>query len=307
MNKLTNNIKATATATVENGVASTNNITYNEQLTPGQTYAINAEYLQNDNYLRETGVGELEILKLPTTTTITGNNNITYGENVTITIQVKDEQNNILTEGLVTIYDGNEIIQSNYTITGQSTSITFVPSTVGEHDVYAIYTDSNGVYNSSNSNHISITVNKLSSSITTNSNSISAYYDDTVTITGSLVCSGGTVSNQTIKLLDYDGTTVKQTVTTGNDGSFTLTYDCNSWNVHQNNLTISYEGTNTQNTSTKTIPVSLSRHDVTLSVADVTGYTDDEVEIVVEAVDENDDPVTEGTVTVDITYRGAIR
>ena len=125
MNKLTNNIKATATATVVNGVASTNNITYNEQLTPGQTYAINAEYLQNDNFLYETGVGELEILKLPTTTTISGNNSIDYGQNVTLTIIVKDQNNQNITQGYITVYDGNEIIQSNFIITGQTSTISF--------------------------------------------------------------------------------------------------------------------------------------------------------------------------------------
>ena len=294
---MTNNVKATATANVdEHGVASTSNITFNEQLVPGHTYAVNAKYQQNDNYLQGVGVGELEILKIPTTTTITGSNSISYGDSVTLTVVVKENRNNSnLSRGTITVYDGNQVIQSNYAVTGQSTSISFIPQTTGTHDIYAVYNDTGVEYNNSTSNHVNITVNKLNSTITVN-NSLTMYFGDTATISGTLKQGNNNLSGQSVSLIDYDDT-VLQTVTTAQDGTFSFNYSPQNWNIHNHNLKIQYNGTNTINSSTKTIPVTLQRHDVTISLPqNMEGYTNDEVDITATLVDEQGNPVTSGTI-----------
>ena len=127
------------------------------------------------------------------------------------------------------------------------------------------------------------------------------YYGDTVAITGTLTGpNNALLSNQTVLLKDHNGVTI-QTVNTNTNGEFSLTYSASTWDAHNNHIAIWYNGNNTQQSVAKSIGITLKRHDVTLTVADVTGYTDDEVEIIVDAVDENGDPVTEGTVTVELT------
>ena len=133
---------AKATSTVSNGKSSTSTLVYEQgksrsDLVPGHTYDINAEYVENNHYKYANGVGELRMLKCNTTITISGNQNITLGEQVTLTVTVLENQNHtLLSRGSVNIYDNNNVIQSNYTITGQNTQITFTPTQAGEHDVY---------------------------------------------------------------------------------------------------------------------------------------------------------------------------
>lgn len=158
---------ATASSTVVNGHTSTDNIVFEtgKSFVPGQTYIIYATYSQTGNYEESIGVGELEILKKTTSVSISGMTDLIFGENSVITVAIKDVgDNSLISEGVVTLYDGVNIIQNNYLITGTSTSITFSPQH-GVHDIYAIYSDPNGYYNNSISNHITVNVRRHESNL----------------------------------------------------------------------------------------------------------------------------------------------
>ena len=196
------------------------------------------------------------------------------------------------------IYDNNTIVSSNYTITGTSTQITLTPSSVGVHNISATYFDTGTYYNSSNSNSLSVIVNKKPTSITAPS-SLSFYLADGGTITGTLSSGSNTLSNHNIKLVDYANVTVQTTFTDSN-GEFTFTYNPSDRNNDGRNLTILFEGTNEYEQCSATIQVTILRHNVTMTVPSVTGYTDDSVDIPITLVDENSNSVINGTVNVDL-------
>ncbi len=221
----------------------------------GQTYQITARYLENDGYEGSVDIGELEILKYPTTTTISGSSSVTIGENLTLSIVVKENNNNTtLTNGYITVYDGTDIVQQNYAITGNSTQITFTPSTTGTHNIYAIFTDSGTTYNTSRSNTLTVTVNKKPSTITTNVNSIETISGEQKTINGTLTTNGTGISGANITVSDSNNN-VLMTVTTDSNGAFTFNYTLENLNDYNNNLSVEYGGTNIISASSKSIQV----------------------------------------------------
>ncbi|MBO7210081.1 MAG: Ig-like domain repeat protein [Methanobrevibacter sp.] len=298
---MTNERIAKATANVHNGRATTSSLVYESgknrsSLVPGNDYTVTGVYQQNDKYKEKLGTATLRMLKCPTTLSISGNTEVNYGDSITLTITVLENKNHtLLSRGTVSVYDGNECIQSNYAITGNSTTITFVPPTAGTHDVYAIYHDSGVEYNSSNSNHLEITVSKLNSNITNNTDSILLNLGDSYTFTGTLSDSKGTLSSQNIHLVDYDNSTILQTATTNNNGEYSITYTPQNRNVSGNNVYLKYNGDDNHNGTSKSVGVTI-RHETNLSVADETKHTDDIIDITALAVDENKANVTTGTV-----------
>ena len=299
---------ARATSSVSQGKSSTSSLIYEQgksrsDLVPGNTYSINAEYQQNNHYENAEGIGELIMLKCSTTTTISGEKSITLGNNIILTITVTENKNNtMLSQGTVTIYDGNDIIQNNYKLTGLYTMITFTPTRVGTHDIYAIFTDSGVEYNSSTSNHMAVEVRKKESYFTSDYNTIDMYVGDTITINGKLQSDISTpLSEQNVSLVDYDGVTIATTITSSN-GSFSFDYTPINWNVHLQNISLVYNGNNEQDTAKKDIQVTLHKHDVNLTLPqNIVKYTDDYTSITATALDENNNNVTSGTLEWSIT------
>ena len=290
---------------VDEAPSLTNSLTYQnnhtrQDLIPGYTYQINGVYSGTEHYNRCEGIGQLQMLKCPTTTTISTNNtNITLGDVVTLSVSVTERQyNTSLGDGFVNIYDNNTLVSSNNRITGNITQITLTPTLVGVHNITATYTSYNIRYNNSNSNSLTVVVNKKPSSISTQSG-LSFYLADGGTITGTLTSGSNTLSDHNLKLVDYANVTVQTTFTDSN-GQFTFTYNPSDRNNDGRNLTILFEGTNEYETCSATIPVTILRHNVTMTVPSVTGYTDDSVDIPITLVDENSNPVTNGTVNVDL-------
>lgn len=225
-----------STLTFENGHSSNDFIA-------GQTYQITARYLENDGYEGSEDIGELEILKYPTTTTISGSSSVTIGENLTLSIVVKENNNNTtLTTGYITVYDGTEIVQQNYAITGNSTQITFTPSTTGTHNIYAIFTDNGSEYNTSRSNTLSVTVNKKPSTLVVNTPTIQTMSGEQNTITGVLTENGVGIPNANITV--NKGNTVLMTVTTDSNGAFTFNYVLENLQDYNSTLSLNYSGTN---------------------------------------------------------------
>ena len=235
-------------------------------LIPGHTYQINAEYLENNKYERSENIGELQMLKCDTTTTISGNNVVNAGENLTLTIIVQENKNNTsLSRGYLTVYDGNNIVQSNHLITGNGTQITFNSAIPGTHDIYAIYTDSGVEYNSSSSNHlqvlvnqnkedVNISVNEILSNSSNKANTIHTTssgtlavgipFGESVSISGTVTDANDTpLENITVILQDYDNVN-KMATSTDSEGMFTCEYEFSSQSAnHQNIRIISNETT----------------------------------------------------------------
>lgn len=296
---------ATATATVEEGRAETSTLVYETgksraNLIPGNTYDIVATYEQNDHYLYSTAVGELEMLKCPTTTLLTGSSSISLGESVQLSVTVTENINNTsLNRGTLTFYDGSNVIQSNVTVSGNTTSIFYTPQTTGTHNIHATFIDSGVEYNNSNSNTLSLSVNKVATSLT-GPTSLTFYFGDGATISGTLTSGNTAMSSQTVKLVDYDNT-VLQSTSTDSNGGYSFTYNPQNWNINGNSLKVVYDGTNTYAEAMKTIPVTLQRHSVTVTLPEMDIYADEINTIPITLEDENGNPVTSGSVGIDIT------
>lgn len=241
-------------------------------LIPGHNYQINAEYVENDKYKYAEGIGVLQMLKCNTTTTISGNGVVNAGENLTITIVVKENKNNTsLSRGYITVYDGNNVVQSNHAVTGNNTQITFNSNIPGTHDIYAIYTDSGAEYNSSSSNHLQVIVNQNKEDAfidltevrsTTSNNQYEIHTDssgisgigiplgDSVTLTGMVFDSNNNLENMTVVLRDYDGQSIAST-STDSDGVFELTYAFESQLANHESITLtSVENSNHYSSNT---------------------------------------------------------
>lgn len=275
-------IIATATSTVSNGKSSTSTLNYSQgysrsNLIPGNTYQINGAYQENNHYNYAEGIGTLEMLKCPTTITLSANSSVNIGENLTININVVEGINNTsISRGYVTIYDGNQIIQSNHVITGSNTQITFNSNVPGTHDIYAVFTDSGVEYNSSNSNHLSIVVTKISTKVVVdeicstegeysvyqnNETSFSSYVDNvrmnipqdiSFTITGRIVDSNNNALSDTeLEFINYDNSSLHYD-TTDSEGKFELIY-ASDLSANQQNVTIAYHGTNQYDSSSSSL------------------------------------------------------
>ena len=295
-----NPIIATATATVSNGRAVTNNIIYSEgksrnDLIPGHSYTINAVYTENGKYNSSNGSGILEMLKCPTVTTITGTSQITVGETVTLTIKVMETQNNtFLRRGNIRVYDGENIIQNNYTITGENTNITFTPNTTGVHRISAVFTDSGVEYNSSNSNLLNINVNKKTSDIILTNESINTTLGTSIEISGVLYYDNNPISDSNISLLHYNGTVIETTTTDGN-GYFSFDYQPNEVMVNKY-LKLTYAGTNLISSCEKQILTNITPHNTDIQLSLQNGYINNIVDLTALLTDEHGDNVTEGSV-----------
>lgn len=241
-------------------------------LIPGHTYQINAEYLENNKYSYNSDVGELEMLKCPTTTTISANPTVTVGENLTVNINVVEGLNNTsLSRGYVTIYDGNQVIQSNHAVTGNNTQITFNSNVPGTHDIYAIFTDSGVEYNTSVSNHLSVIVEKIDTKVVIdeinsmsgefniyqNTNTTFASYADNVRmnipmntpylIKGRVVDS----NNNPIPECEVELENISNYASDSN-GVFEIEFTADS-SQNQQNIAINYSGTNQYNYSSSSL------------------------------------------------------
>lgn len=297
--RVSQGIIATASSTVTNGRSSTSNLSYNNgysrnSLTPGETYYITATYNQNDNYSMSKDVGLLEMLKASTTTLLSGPSEVVVGNSVTLTIIVKENINNtVLSQGSVSIYDGNEIIQNNYTITGTSTYITFTPNTTGNHTLRAIFVYDGVEYNSSNSEVLTILVKKIPTSLTLNASPQNTTIGTPVTITGKLKKGGVNYPNVNVNL--YYNNSLVQTSTTDSNGDYMFTYVPTN-TVTNGTLKVDYVGTNITESCSQETLITVNKHDVTITPPTIVSYLGAKLDLTSLLVDEHGDNVTSGVV-----------
>lgn len=262
---VTKDIIARATTTVSNGRGETSSLIYSQgksrsDLIPGHNYQINGMYQENDHYKYGEGIGTLEMLKCSTTTTLSGNSQITYGENISLNITVKENINNSsISRGTLKLYDGNELVQTT-TITNQNTSISYTPSTTGIHDLYIIYEDSGVEYNTSTSNHLSLTVAKIQTHISLKNtdmaeNGIVGYIGDSFTIPFSLLDENeNELENESVTLYDYNGS-VLDTISTSSSSE--CTYSLSDEFANYQTIHLEYEGTNEYDSCILEIPITI--------------------------------------------------
>lgn len=300
----TNNIIARASSTVTNG-QSTAPITMEsgKRFTAGSTYDIYATYNENNNYECSEAIGELEIAKITTATTIVINAQaINVGETTTMSMMVTDSNSQLIRRGTFTVYDGDSIIQSNVQITDYVTSIPLTISTPGAHDIWCIYNDSVGEYNNSISNHVTVQVNKISTTLTTTS-TVLLYFGESVTISGTLKSTrnNSPLSNQTVYLLDYDNTTMIANTNTNSNGEFSFTYIPESWDVNNQDIYVKYNGDNTYDTSNSSVRVLLEKHQstVNLTVKSIT-VVGEPINITAQVLDENNNLITDGEIIIEV-------
>lgn len=262
---ISRDIIARATTTVSNGRGETSSLIYSQgksrsDLIPGHNYQINGMYQENDHYKYGEGIGTLEMLKCSTTTTLSGNSQITYGENIQLNITVKENINNSsISRGTLKLYDGNDLVQTT-TITNQNTSISYTPLTTGIRDLYVIYEDSGVEYNTSTSNHLSLTVAKIQTHISLKNtdmaeNGIIGYINDSFTISFSLLDENeNELENQSVTLYDYNGS-VLDTISTSSSSE--CTYSLSDEFANYQTIHLEYEGTNEYDSCILEIPITI--------------------------------------------------
>lgn len=302
----TNNrpVIARATSNVQNGISSTSTLEYTEghsrnSFQPGNTYNINAEYMENNHYTRASGVGILRVMKIPTETVLTtSSQTINIGDPLTVTVNVTEQRNNTtLTTGYVTLYDGNDIVSQNYAVTGPNTQIIFTPSTLGVHTIRAIYNDTGTAYNSS-TEQINVTVTKLNTTITSNWNNIRGSAGDNVIITGNLSDKYGNLSGKVIKVYEYDGSLLGN-ITTDTNGNYNHTYTLLE-NTTGQSISIVYEGDGTHNSVNHQISITILL-DVNINfIGNDTLNTASPLAIDMELEDQYHLPIPDGSIGVDI-------
>ena len=291
-------IIATATSTVSNGKSSTSVLTYSQghsrsDLIPGNTYQINGAYQENDHYGYAEGIGTLEMLKCNTTTTLSGDSQISVWENLTITAIVKENNGNTsLSRGSLKLYDGNSLVQT-IPVTNTTTSISYHSEVAGTHDLYVIYEDSGTEYNTSTSNHLIVEVTKIDMEFAdvsialegdesfVDEGAISGKVGFQFTISGYL----GTnlndefygVSDLSIKFYDYNGSLL-DTIVTDENGYFETSYVLSSEMANAQSISLEYEGSNIYKEASRDIPVyvipNTQLYSIVEQISDLeTGYT----------------------------------
>lgn len=126
-------------------------------------YQGNEEYTQiktTTNPLQFTPNQE-QSTSINTRTTLTNNTtNIIIGETITLTVTVKDTDENPVTKGYLTIYNNNTKTSNTYPVTSAETIIQYTPQTAGTNNIHVEYEDVEQEYSTSKSNTTTVTVQK---------------------------------------------------------------------------------------------------------------------------------------------------
>ena len=150
----------------------------------------------------------ITVNKVTSTITLTGSN-ITYGADVSLTGTLS-----VGSGKSVKIYQGNTLIDTVTTSTGGAFSKSVSGLAVGSYTFKASY-DGDLTHEGVTSEDVTIIVSKTTPTITFATSSSIVYYGDTYTLSGTLSAGSG----KSVKI--YDGSTVIDTVITGEGGVFT--------------------------------------------------------------------------------------
>ncbi|WP_323736891.1 Ig-like domain repeat protein [Methanosphaera sp. ISO3-F5] len=216
----------------------------------------------DDKYLFTEKVGTFTAYKKNTVLIIIHIGTVKYGDTLTITGSLKDENNNPLTSTNLTINKNNKITHISTDKTGKFT-FTSTADTVGTNNITVTYNGNTYYINSTN--NLAFTVNRQDTILTIN-NTPQTRYSEQVTIKGKLVDK----NNNPITNTNITITTNKEntTIQTNNNGEYTYTITADK--IGTNNITITYNGNNNYNPSSNTVTFTVNRiqTNITLNTKD---------------------------------------
>lgn len=194
-----------------------------------------------------------------------------------------------------TLYEGPILNQIDFS--------TIMNCTVGTHNIQVIWeppTTDKGIYKTEQAN---ITLKVIEGLLLTGiQNTYPTYYGGTITITGTAYKIGDEenipLSGYTVRIVDNTSNEIILTDLTGANGQITI--DLNTTGgMYGRGYHVELVG-DYETISSETFTIELLRHDVLMTVPNVTGYTNSSVDIPVSLVDENSDVVTMGEVSAEL-------
>ena len=233
---------------------------YTTTATTTGTNTIIITYDGNTNYNSANTQATFTVNKQDTKITI-NTKNVKYGETVTITGKLTDENKQAITNTDITLSLNNNKHNIKTNNNGEYTYTT-TATTTGINNVTVTY-NGNTNYNPT-STTTTINVNKQDTLVTINSIPATKY-TESVTITGTLKDKNGkTLANQNIKL-NINGKTV--TVKTDKNGAYSYKYTTNT--VGTNNLTVTFAGNNNYNSANTQTTFTVNKQDTTITLNNI--------------------------------------
>ncbi|RAP50452.1 MAG: hypothetical protein BZ138_06650, partial [Methanosphaera sp. rholeuAM270] len=178
------------------------------------TYYVNATYLGSRTIAEIIVNTTFEVVKLPTITIVSVENN-TSG-NVTLNVTVKDKFNETVKIGIVNVTDDEGNVIGNTTISGENNYIKLNIAGSGDFSIQVkyyeneVYLESIGLDSGSYNNHIDdpenadeltkITVDKQTATLTVNTSIAEVYVGHNISIIGTLIDGLGNALNTTVNI-----------------------------------------------------------------------------------------------------------
>ncbi len=212
----------------------------------------------DDKYLFTEKVGTFTAYKKNTVLSIIHIGTVKYGDTLTITGSLKDEDNNPLTSTNLTINKNNKITPISTDKTGKFT-FTSTADTVGTNNITVTYNGNTYYINSTN--NLAFTVNRQDTILTIN-NTPQTRYSEQVTIKGKLFDK----NNNPLTNTNITITTNKEntTIQTNNNGEYT--YIITADKIGNNNITITYNGNTNYNPSSNTVTFTVNKLDTKITI-----------------------------------------
>ncbi|WP_323736890.1 Ig-like domain-containing protein [Methanosphaera sp. ISO3-F5] len=248
---ITTNNQGTYTYTITSYTTGSNNITV--------TYTGNTNY--NSAHVQTT----YTVNKLDTKITITANT-AKYGETITITGKLTDENNKAITNTDITLTLNNNKHNIKTNNNGEYT-YTIIADTIGTNNITVTYNGNNN-YNPT-STTTTLNVNKQDTTITIN-NIPTTKCTESVTITGTVKDKNGkTLANQNLNLSINDKMVI---IKTDKNGAYSYTTQAST--VGTNNLTVTFASNNNYNTATTRTTFTVTKQDTTITLNNIkSSYT----------------------------------
>ncbi len=272
---------------ISNGIATLN-------YTPTKAGNIEVyEQYQNNAIYKDSNVANSTILVNKLNVTITSHNVTGIAtDNVTITVNVTDENGNPINEGIVKIYNGDQligVIELNENGTGNITK-QFLE---GNYTFTLNYTGSNNYNNATDT--INVTIYKLNTTITIDTIK-NIIINQTTTINATLIDENGVVlSNQNVTLI-INGN--EYNLTTDSNGK--ISQEFKSTITTNVNVTVYYNGTDKYVNSTNKTQFTVNKLQTTIVVNPINGTVYNNTILQANITDQNGNPVNGGRVVFKI-------
>ena len=270
-------------------------------LTEAGIHTITATYLGNDVYGQSSTTENITVNKVNTTTMLNIAGVVGLNKNITITAMVKDDKNNPINNGMVSIeIDGNKQVLN--LVNGSVELITSI-NTPGDHVITATYLGDDN-YNPSSATE-TITLNKVNTTTMLNIAGVVGL-NKNITITAMVKDDKNNPINNGMVSIEIDGN--KQVLNLVN-GSVELITSINTPGDHV--ITATYLGDDNYNPSSATETITLNKVNTMVDVSiikalttnttiTVTVKTEDNTQITngaINVLDENGNKITSGNIT----------